>query len=51
MSPVSCAVSDISIANSIYVRGLSVHEAHRVKHGYPPTPRIHALTDVIDSLG
>jgi len=51
MSPVSCAVSDISIANSIYVRGLSVHEAHRVKHGYPPTPRIHALTDVIESLG
>ena len=51
MSPVSCVVSDISIANSIYVRNLWPHEAHRVKHGYPPTPRIHALTDVADLIG
>jgi hypothetical protein len=51
MSPVSCVVSDITIANSIDVRGISVHEAHRVKHGYPPTPRIHALMDVADAIG
>ena len=49
-SALSCVVSDISIANSIGVRGLGVHEAHRVKHGYPPAPRINVLTDVADSF-
>lgn len=46
MSPVSAAVGDISLANNIDVRPLSPHEAHRVKHGYPPTPRISALSEV-----
>ena len=46
MSPFSCAVSDISIANNIDLRSLGPHEAHRIKHGYPPTPQINALSEV-----
>lgn len=46
MSPVSSVVGGISLANNIDVRPLSPHEAHRVKHDYPPTPRISALADV-----
>ncbi len=43
MSPVSCAVSDISLSNNLSVRGLGPHEAHRVKRGHPLTPTIEAL--------
>jgi hypothetical protein len=46
MSPMSCVVSDISIANNMRVRGLDAHESHRIKHGYPPTPRINALAEI-----
>jgi hypothetical protein len=46
MSPMSCVVSDISLANCIGVHGLEPHEAHRIKHGYPPTPRINALAEI-----
>jgi len=28
------------------VRPLEPHEAHRMTHGYPPKPRINALTDI-----
>jgi len=45
---VSCAVGDISLANNINVRPIGPHEAHRIKHGYPPTPRINALADIAD---
>jgi hypothetical protein len=45
---VDCAVNDISLANSITVHPIGPHEAHRIKHGYPPTPRINALADVAD---
>jgi hypothetical protein len=41
------AVNDVSIANRLNVRDLDVHEAHRIKHGYPPTPRIEALGEVV----
>jgi len=47
MSAHGAAVSDISIANNITVQDLGPHEAHRVKHGYPPTPRIQALADIV----
>jgi hypothetical protein len=43
---VSSAVNDISLCNVINVRPLDRHEAHRIKHGYPPTPRINGLTDI-----
>jgi hypothetical protein len=46
MSPVSCVVSDISLSNNLSVHGLGVHESHRIKHGYPPTPRINALSEI-----
>jgi hypothetical protein len=46
VSPVNSAASDISIANALTVRGLGPHEAHRIKHGYPPTPRINALAEI-----
>ena len=46
MSATSCAVNDISLANSMSVHGLGPHEAHRIKHGYPPTPRINALAEI-----
>ena len=46
MSPVSCVVSDISMGNNMTVAPLGVHEAHRIKHGYAPTPRINALDDI-----
>jgi len=46
MSGTSCAVSDISLANNMSVHGLGPHEAHRIKHGYPPTPRINALAEI-----
>jgi len=49
MSPISSVVSDISIANNVNVRALGAHEAHRVRHGYPATPRINALADITDS--
>jgi hypothetical protein len=50
MSPVSCAVSDISLSNNIDVQSLGVHEAYRIKRGHAPTPRINALTDVANIL-
>ena len=46
MSGTSCAVNDISLSNNMSVRGLGPHEAHRIKHGYPSTPRINALADI-----
>jgi hypothetical protein len=46
MSPMSCVVSDISLANSLSVRGLGSHESHRIRHGYLPTPRISALSQI-----
>lgn len=49
MSPRSCAVSDISLANSLHVynpRGVS--EAYRVKYGLPPLPRIEALGEIMN---
>ena len=49
-APLHCVVSDISISNHISVRGLGVHEARRVKHGYPPTPRIGGLTEVAELI-
>ena len=42
-SAISAVVSDITLANSLSVRGVGPHEAHRVRHGYPPTPRIDGL--------
>jgi len=46
MSALSSVVSDISLANNITVHSLGPHEAHRIKHGYPPTPRITVLGDI-----
>jgi hypothetical protein len=46
ITPLTFVVNDISIANDIAVRDVGVHEAHRIKHGYPPTPRISALTAI-----
>jgi hypothetical protein len=46
-SAVSCTVADISLANNLNPRDLGPHEAHRVKHGYPPTPKIEALAEVM----
>ncbi len=46
LSPLSCVVGDISVSNVMTVAPLGVHEAHRVKHGYPGTPRISALVDI-----
>jgi hypothetical protein len=46
MSALSSVVSDISLANNITVHSLGPHEAHRIKHGYPPTPRINVLGDI-----
>ena len=47
MSPTSCVVSDISISNNLSMRGLGLHESHRIRHGHlPPTPRINQI-DVI----
>jgi hypothetical protein len=45
-SAVSSAVNDISLCNNLTVRPLDLHEAHRVKHAYPPTPRIELLADL-----
>ena len=45
-SAVNSAVNDISLCNNINVRPLDRHEAHRIKHGYPPTPRINVLADI-----
>jgi hypothetical protein len=47
-SAVNSAVNDISLCNNISVRPLDRHEAHRIKHGYPPTPRIDGLAEVAD---
>jgi hypothetical protein len=47
-SAVNSAVNDISLCNNITVRPLGPHEAHRVKHGYPPAPRINGLGDIAD---
>jgi hypothetical protein len=47
---VSAVVSDISLANNINIRALDAHETHRVKHGYPPTPRIDALGEVVKAI-
>jgi hypothetical protein len=46
MSAMGCVVSDISLSNNISVHELGPHETHRVKHGYPPTPRINALAEI-----
>jgi len=46
MSPMSCVVSDISLVNSLHVRGLGPHESYRISHGYQPTPRINALCQI-----
>jgi len=46
MSAMSCVVSDISLANNISVRPLGSHEDYRIKHGYPPAPRINALAEI-----
>ncbi len=46
IAPLSCVVGDVSMSNVMTVAPLGVHEAHRVKHGYPPTPRINALADI-----
>jgi len=43
---VSSAVNDIALCNKINVRPLDRHEAHRIKHGSPPTPRINGLADI-----
>ena len=48
-SALSSVVSDISLANNIDVRSLGPHEAHRIKHGYPPTPRIDGLGDIANT--
>ena len=49
MSPQSCAVSDISLANHLFVRNpLGVPEAYRVKHGLPPLPRIEVLGEIMN---
>jgi hypothetical protein len=40
------AVNDISLCNNINVRPLDRHEAHRIKYGYPPTPRINGLAEI-----
>ena len=45
-SPASAVVSDISLANNMNIRGVGPHEAHRIKQGHPPTPRINALADI-----
>jgi hypothetical protein len=45
---VSSVMNDISLCNNINVRPLDRHEAHRIKHGYPPTPRINDLADIAD---
>jgi hypothetical protein len=46
MSPMSCVVNDISLANSLRVRGLQTNEAHSFKHGYPLAPRINTLSQI-----
>jgi hypothetical protein len=46
MSPTSCVVSDISISNNLSVRALGLHESRRIRHGYLPTPRISALSEI-----
>lgn len=48
---VSSAVNDISLSNNMGVRPLGADETHRIKHGYPPTPRIYALGDILDDEG
>jgi hypothetical protein len=50
-TPVSSAVNDISLANNMGVRPLGADETHRIKHGYPPTPRIYALGNILDDEG
>jgi hypothetical protein len=47
---VSTVVGDISLANNINIRALDAHETHRVRHGYPPTPRIDALGEVAKAI-
>jgi hypothetical protein len=49
MSPRSCAVSDISLANSLSVYNPGgIPEAYRVKHGLPPLPRIEVLGEIMN---
>jgi hypothetical protein len=48
---VSSAVNDISLSNNMGVRPLGADETHRIKHCYPPTPRIYALEDILDDEG
>jgi hypothetical protein len=45
-SPMNSAVNDISLGNNINLRPPDRHEAHRIKHGYPPTPRINGLAEI-----
>ena len=48
LSPLSCAVSDISLANSLDVRPLVLDKFAQVRWGRPPSaPRIEALKDVL----
>src|SRR5215469_3704052 len=50
MSPRSCAVSDISLANRLSITNPGgVPEAYRVKRGLPPLPRIEALGEIMSN--
>ena len=46
-SPLRCVVSDISLCNNMGIHPLGAQEAHRVRHGYPPTPRIERLSEIV----
>jgi hypothetical protein len=48
---VRSAVSDISLSNSLHLRNSEVHEASLIRLGYPPTPKIHALGEILHSGG
>lgn len=48
MSPLSCTVNDISIANSLGTRYVAAHELHRSKHGFPPAPQIGSLAELMN---